>query len=109
MDDKYLDYFKPLQIEVRNNDLEGAIRQLRLKNQQEQTLINYRLRSRYEKPSERRRREEREGTQRRWTEEMREKQILSGEWDRIQERKARKAAVKAAERAKRLEGMEPKV
>lgn len=101
-DDKYLNYFKPLEVTVRNHDLEGAVRYLRLMVQQEGVLIRYRQRSRYEKPSEKRRRKEREAGQRRWLEALRERQMASGEWDRIQERKAKRLAKKAEERAKKL-------
>lgn len=99
MKNDLLDEFKPLQVEVRDS-VDEAIKRFKNLVQKEGTLTTYKERSRYEKPSERKNRKMRESIRRNYTAALREKQILSGEWDQIQDRKEQKRLKKIEERNK---------
>lgn len=93
MKTELLDEFKPLQVEVRDS-VDEAIKRFKNLVQKEGVLATYKERSRYEKPSERKNRKLRESIRRNYTAELREKQILSGEWDQIQTRKEQRRLAK---------------
>lgn len=92
-----LDYFKPLQVEVRDS-FEDAVRRFKSEVQKEKILNTLKEKRHYEKPSVLKKRKRRESEKRRFISELREKQILSGEWERIQKRKEKKKLQKIQEK-----------
>lgn len=100
-DDSYLDEFHPLEVKVYGNDSEGAARRFKMLIQKEQILIEYKARQSYEKPSVKKRRKKQEAVKRRVITELREKQILSGEFERRQKAKEIKRQKKVLEKQMR--------
>lgn len=100
-DDSYLDDFRPLEVKVSGHDAEGAIRQFKMLVQKEQIILQYRARQSYEKPSVKRRRKEKESVERRVLAEMREQQILSGEFQKRQRAREIRRQKKILERQMR--------
>lgn len=84
-----LDYFKPLQVEVRDS-FEDAVRRFKSEVQKEKIINTIKERRFYEKPSVLKKRKKREADKRKFLAELREKQIQSGEWEKIQKRKEKK-------------------
>lgn len=78
---------EPLEVVVIDDNFEEAFRKFKLLVQKEGILLTYREKQHYEKPSEKKRRKKREAEERKFLAEHREKQVLSGEWDKIQKRK----------------------
>lgn len=76
------DYFKPLQIEIYGNGFDRAMKTFRSMVQGEGILSEYKEKSRYEKPSDKKRRKKAEALQRAFEEEMKMKKILSGEYEK---------------------------
>ncbi len=93
-----LDYFSPLQVIVRNNNIEEGARRFKQVVQKDGVLNRYREAQVYEKPSVRNRRKKAEAWHRKLMADKREKLMASGEWDNIQKKKE----------AKRLERVEEK-
>lgn len=101
-------YFKPLQIIIHNNaGVDRAIKNFRSLVQAEGTLALYKEKSRYEKPSDKKRRKDAESLQRVFEEEMKQKKILSGEYEKEKEKKLlkkeQKNKLRNAEKTKELE------
>lgn len=93
----------PLQIKVngpRKEDFEDAFRKFKAKVQKEKILSEYKDRQSYEKPSEKRRRKRREALERRISTEIRQRQILTGEWDKKQKLKQNKKKSRSEERSR---------
>ncbi len=84
-----LDYFKPLQVEVRDS-FEDAVRRFKSEVQKEKIINMVKERRFYEKPSVLKKRKKREADKRKFLAELREKQMQSGEWEKIQKRKEKK-------------------
>jgi small subunit ribosomal protein S21 len=92
----------PLQVKVgpRREDFEDAFRKFKAKVQKEKILSEYKDRQSYEKPSEKRRRKRREALERRISTEIRQRQILTGEWDKKQKLKQNKKKARSDERSR---------
>lgn len=82
----YSDHFSPLQVEV--GHFEESMR--RFKTLVQKTLSEFKDRQSYEKPSDKKRRKKRETAERRRIANMREKMMVTGEWDRRQKQKDKK-------------------
>lgn len=89
--------FRPLEVEVKDGGFEDASRRFKTLVQKDGILNDFRQRQEFEKPSEKRRRKEREAAERNFIERRREEQMLSGEWDKIQKRKEEKKKQKSAQ------------
>lgn len=89
--------FHPLEVEVRDGNFEEASRRFKTLVQRDGILNDFRQRQEFEKPSEKRRRKQREAAERNFIEKRREEQMLSGEWDKIQKRKEEKKKQKQAQ------------
>ena len=87
--------FSPLEVKVVNGNFEAAFRQFKTLVQNDGILADYKTASRYEKPSERKRRKSKEAAEREFLVLNREKQIASGEWDKRQKKKELKRQEKA--------------
>lgn len=98
MNDDYLKYFKPLEVTV--TELEPAIAKFRSLVQKEKVLIKYREKMQYEKPSVKKRRKIREARNARYIAEMREKQMLTGEFEKSQKLKDLNKIKKKLDKAK---------
>ncbi len=81
------DYFSPLEIKVFGNGFERAMKTFRSVVQSEKILSDYKEKSRYEKPSDKKRRKQSESIQRAFEEEMKMKKILSGEYEKDKAKK----------------------
>ncbi len=90
--------FSPLQVKV-TGSLDGAIRQWKSIVQKEKVISMYKEKSRYEKPSDKKRRKRREAKERRRLAQLRQAQIISGEWDKRQKRKDQKRKEKRMRRS----------
>ncbi len=64
LDDSYIDTFKPVEVKVVGDDVEGAIRAFRTIVTRERIMSILKEHSYYEKPSEKKRRKRRETAQR---------------------------------------------
>lgn len=78
---------KPLEVQVVNGNFEDAFRRFKSLVQKENIINEFRAAQSYEKPSEKKRRKSREAAERKFLAETRERQIISGEWDKKQKRK----------------------
>lgn len=92
--------FEPLEVKV-TYSFEDAYRRFKSLVQKEKVVSDVKQRQAYEKPSVKKRRREREATERRLMAEAREQQIASGEWEKRQRRKQEKRQKKMEEAAKR--------
>lgn len=93
--------FRGLEVKVHDNDFEDAFRKFKSLIQKEKILSDYKEAQRYEKPSDKKRRKKRECIQKVMLAKLREQQILSGEWDKIQARKEARRTKKIEERKKK--------
>lgn len=89
--------FSPLEVKV-TGSFEDASRRFRSIVQKEGVLAKVKEKAEYEKPSQKRRRKEREAANRRFVEDLREQQMKTGEWDKIMERREKKKQEKMARR-----------
>lgn len=80
----------PLQVTVENGNFEDAFRRFKALAQKERIVGQFKERQFYEKPSEKKRRKQRQSRERNLMLEARERMMRSGEWDKIQKRKADK-------------------
>lgn len=87
--EEYSDHFGGLEVTVGFN-FEESLRRFKVAVQKSKILSDYKERQSYEKPSERKRRKKRDAQERRRLLVLKEKQILSGEWDRIQKARDQK-------------------
>lgn len=101
-----IDDIRHLEIEVRNNNFEDAFRQFKALIQKERLVGQIKERSRYEKPSVKKRRKRKEARDRIRIAEFREKMIASGQWDKIQKKKLKKQKDKEENEKKRQEEFE---
>lgn len=93
--------FQNLEVVVRNDNIEDAIRRFRTLVLADGVLLKYREKEAYEKPSIKQRRKSSEARRRTQMAESRERMMLSGEWDRRQEKKEKKRLAKIEERQKK--------
>ncbi len=84
-----LEPFSPIQVEVFNS-FEDALRRFKSSVQKSKILSLYKEKRQYEKPSAKKRRKKREMLERKRITELREKQMINGEWDRRQQKKDQK-------------------
>lgn len=94
------DYFKPLQVQVFGN-FEKAMKSFRSLVQSEKILSDFKEKSRYEKPSDKKRRKKAEAIQRAYEEEMKMKKILSGEYEKEKAKKQLRKEQKMRQRSAR--------
>jgi small subunit ribosomal protein S21 len=92
--------FKHLEVEVKNDNVDEAIRRFKQMVQKEGILLKLKEKSRYEKPSVKKRRKKREAIANRFLADLRERQMLSGEWDAKQKRKEQKRIEKNQKKEK---------
>jgi small subunit ribosomal protein S21 len=93
-------YFSPLEVKVGNN-FDKALKTFRSLVQAEKILSLYKEKQSYEKPSEKRRRKQNDAIKRAFDVEMKQRKILSGEYEK---EKAKKLARKEAKRKERENG-----
>ena len=94
--------FSPLQIEVEHGCFDDACKRFKALFQKERIIGQLKERSFYEKPSDKKRRKQRETRERKMLLEMREKMLKSGELERKFKRKQRKREEKLRRRLMRL-------
>lgn len=82
-----LNRFEPLQIIVRNGRFDEACKIFKSVVQKEKVLNLFNEKSRYEKPSVKKRRKSAEAQQRKLAAETKQRQIDSGEWQKKKEKK----------------------
>lgn len=82
-----LSQFQPLQVEVRNGRFEEACKIFKSNVQKEKILNLFNEKSRYEKPSVKKRRKSAEAQQRKLAAETKQKLIDSGEWEKKKAKK----------------------
>lgn len=88
-----INFLKPLEVKV-TSSFEDAMRKFKMLVQKEKVVANYKERMSYEKPSDKQRRKSREAAERQFSAELREKQILNGEWAKRQKIKEQKKQAK---------------
>lgn len=84
------DKFVPLEVEIKGFSFEEGLRRFRSLVQKSKVLALYKEKQSFEKPSEKKRRKRRESIEKRRLNELREKQMISGEWDKRQKKKDEK-------------------
>lgn len=82
-----IDKLYPLEVKVEYGDFEDAYRQFKSLFQKERIVSRLKEKSAYEKPSEKKRRKQREAASRKVLAEARDKMIKNGEWERRQKQK----------------------
>jgi ribosomal protein S21 len=90
-------YFKPLEVKIYNN-FERGFKSFRSLVQADGILATYKEKQSYEKPSVKRRRKKNEAIRRIFENDMKQKKILSGEWEK---ERVKKDAAKAKRRKER--------
>lgn len=85
---------EPLQVVV-ERDFEDAFRKFKSLVQKEKIITDFKERQFYEKPSVKRRRRKREAFARKLALEFKQKQILSGEWEKKMKKKQEKKTDKS--------------
>lgn len=93
-------YFKPIQVQVFGN-FERAMKTFRTMVQGEKILSDYKEKSRFEKPSDKKRRKKAEAIQRAFEEDMKQRKILSGEYEKEKAKKLQKKEQKNRQRMSR--------
>ena len=99
-DDSYLEYFAPVEVKVFGN-FEKSFKMFRALVQKERILSDFKIRQRYEKPSEKKRRKQVESVQRNLEMESKNDKIMSGEYEKEKARKLVKKEKKMIELEKR--------
>jgi small subunit ribosomal protein S21 len=94
-------YFKPVQVQVFGNGFERAMKTFRQIVQSENILSEYKEKSRYEKPSDKKRRKQSEAIQNAYKEEMKMKKIISGEYEKEKAKKQVRKEQKMRQRSVR--------
>lgn len=89
--ESYLNYFKPLEVIVKNynDDFDSAHKAFKALVQREKVISLYKEHQRYEKPSDKKRRKRKEAQEKRLAMAHKAKLIESGEWNKIVQRKRR--------------------
>lgn len=93
-----LSYFQPIQVEVRNGRVEEASKIFKSIVQKEQILTLYNEKSRYEKPSVKKRMKSAAARQRIRSAELKQKEIDSGEYEKKKLKKEQKKAKNKTEK-----------
>lgn len=93
---------KPVEIEV-THSFEDAFRRFKSLVQKERIIGQVKARMEYEKPSEKKRRKRREASERRYLQDMREKMIESGEWEKRKKKKDLKRTERLEAKIKKQE------
>lgn len=96
-------YFSPIEIKVYGN-FEKAFKMFRTLVQSEKILSLYKEKQSYEKPSEKRRRKHNESIKRTLDAEVKQRKILSGEYDKEKLKKQVKKDKRRKEREDRQQG-----
>lgn len=96
----------PLQVKVVDGDFEDAFKRFRTLFQKERIIGQLKEKQAYEKPSEKKRRKEREARERKLMMEARARMIASGEWDRRQKKREQKRQQRLENRVRRQEQYE---
>ena len=91
---------EPMEIKVKEGRFEDAVRKFKIMVQVDGILQLHRLKSRYEKPSEKNARKRRETESRKFLADLRESQIKSGEFDKRLAKKEKKKEAKMAAKRK---------
>lgn len=92
---------------VVGHSFDEAFKRFRQVVQADGVLALYKEKMSYEKPSEKKRRKRREAIQRQLLQDLREQQILSGEWEKRQKKKEQKRQAKIEARKKQQENGNP--
>jgi small subunit ribosomal protein S21 len=98
-------YFSPIEVKVHNN-FDKALKTFRALVQSEKILSLYKEKQSYEKPSEKRRRKQNEALKRAFDVEMKQKKILSGEYEKEKTKKLARKEAKRKEREAEGNGQE---
>lgn len=86
-----LSYFSPLEVKIEGRTrTEDAIRLFKSIVQKDKVLALYKEKSHYEKPSVKKRRKQIEAAQKRYSADMKEEMMRTGEWDKRVKRKQKK-------------------
>jgi small subunit ribosomal protein S21 len=86
-----LESFEYLEVKINHpDDFERALKNWKAAVQKSGVLNDFRAHTYYEKPSDKKRRKKREMIENLRITEMREKQILSGEWDKRRKRREKR-------------------
>jgi|HubBroStandDraft_6_1064221.scaffolds.fasta_scaffold645091_2 ribosomal protein S21 len=93
-------YFSPVEVKVYNN-FEKAFKIFRTLVQSERIVAKLKEKSGYEKPSVKKRRKHNETMQRLFEEEVKQKKILSGEFEKEKAKKQAKKEKRIKERAEK--------
>lgn len=96
---------RPIEVVVdgpSREDFEYAFRKFKALFQKERVVGQLKEKSMFEKPSIKKRRKQREATERRMIAEMRDRLIKSGEWDRIQKKRLQSKLTKEERRAQEM-------
>lgn len=80
-------HFEPIQVDVRNGRFEEACKIFKSIVQKEKVLNLFNEKSRYEKPSVKKRRKSAEAQQRKFAAETKQRLIDSGEWQKRKDKK----------------------
>lgn len=91
---------KPLEVEV-TGSLESALHKFKKMVQDEKIIGQVKANMEYKKPSVKKRLKRREAEERRLLQEMREKMIKSGEWERRKKKKEQKRAQKQEQKIRK--------
>lgn len=94
--------FRPMEVTVNNGNFEDAFRRFKTMVQADGILADFKQSKVYEKPSEKKRRKQREAANYRLMVASREAMIASGEWEKRQKRKEQKRQQKAEERRQQV-------
>lgn len=94
-------HFEPLEVQVRNGRFDEACKIFKSIVQKEKILNLFNEKSRYEKPSVKKRRKSAEAQQRKLAAEVKQKLIESGEWEK---RKAKKEELRLKSSKRSING-----
>lgn len=99
------DKIRPIEIVV-DGDFDFAVKKFKALFQKEKVIGRLKEKATYEKPSDKKRRKQKEAAERRYLTDMRERLMASGEWDRRQKKKVEKQLEKSEKKAKKEFGIE---
>lgn len=91
---------KHLEVKVNNGRFEDAVKRFKMMVQSEGIINSWKMHQAYEKPSEKKRRKKREAAARLFLQNLRDQQILSGEFEKKIKQKEKKKAAKLEARRK---------
>ncbi len=97
--------FRPLEVTVRGDNVDDAIRRFRMLVQADGLLLRLKEREHYEKPSDKNRRKSREAQRRIKMQDMMDKLIATGEWDKRQEKKEKKRLAKLGKKNTKVDAI----